>query len=330
MINTEQKIKPMTLEELTLAIDRLTRFKLPEEKYNRVFKEIISKYQIIPKISFKDYEKLTAPEISSMVENIFTYSLNRLNPEQLENSLYKTVIDLEKSIYNINDDTLNLMDTKIPYENILKLNKNTPLCKNLELLKQMQNSGKTPTQIRKKFKTKFPLEKIIIAEGITEEILLPTFAKLLHYDFDENGIELIAAGGKNQVAKDYIKLKDALNIPIVILLDADAKTIAETISDKLREFDKLILIEKGEFEDILPLNLISKAINYKFTNFFKIEDNEFNLEINRVADLEEIYRINGLGEFKKAEFAHNIKDVLDSTFDISDEIEHIIKEIKNT
>ena len=244
MINTEQKIKPMTLEELTLAIDRLTRFKLPEEKYNRVFKEIISKYQIIPKISFKDYEKLTAPEISSMVENIFTYSLNRLNPEQLENSLYKTVIDLEKSIYNINDDTLNLMETKIPYENILKLNKNTPLCKNLELLKQMQNSGKTPTQIRKKFKTKFPLEKIIIAEGITEEILLPTFAKLLNYDFDENGIELIAAGGKNQVAKDYIKLKDALNIPIVILLDADAKTIAETISDKLREFDKLILIEK--------------------------------------------------------------------------------------
>lgn len=330
MINTEQKIKPMTLEELTLAIDRLTRFKLPEEKYNRVFKEIISKYQIIPKISFKDYEKLTAPEISSMVENIFTYSLNRLNPEQLENSLYKTVIDLEKSIYNINDDTLNLMETKIPYENILKLNKNTPLCKNLELLKQMQNSGKTPTQIRKKFKTKFPLEKIIIAEGITEEILLPTFAKLLNYDFDENGIELIAAGGKNQVAKDYIKLKDALNIPIVILLDADAKTIAETISDKLREFDKLILIEKGEFEDILPLNLISKAINYKFTNFFKIEDNEFNLEVNRVADLEEIYRINGLGEFKKAEFAHNIKDVLDSTFDISDEIEHIIKEIKNT
>lgn len=330
MINTEQKIKPMTLEELTLAIDRLTRFKLPEEKYNRVFKEIISKYQIIPKISFKDYEKLTAPEISSTVENIFTYSLNRLNPEQLENSLYKTVIDLEKSIYNINDDTLNLMETKIPYENILKLNKNTPLCKNLELLKQMQNSGKTPAQIRKKFKTKFPLEKIIIAEGITEEILLPTFAKLLNYDFDENGIELIAAGGKNQVAKDYIKLKDALNIPIVILLDADAKTIAETISDKLREFDKLILIEKGEFEDILPLNLISKAINYKFTNFFKIEDNEFNLEINRVADLEEIYRINGLGEFKKAEFAHNIKDVLDSTLDISDEIEHIIKEIKNT
>ena len=34
----------------------------------------------------------------------------------------------------------------------------------------------------------FPIEKVVIAEGITEEILLPKFSQILNFDFDENGI----------------------------------------------------------------------------------------------------------------------------------------------
>ena len=328
MINQEIKIKAMNADELTLAIDRLTRFKLPDEKYNRVFKEIIAKYQISPKIGFKEYEKLSEKEIGSIVENIFNYSINLLSSENNVTELYKSIFKSENKIFNISDATRTLMSAKIPYEAILKINKDKELCKNLKFWKYFLSDNINPKSIRSKFKTRFPVEKIVLAEGITEEILLPKFADLLGYNFDENGVELIAAGGKNQVAKDYLKYKEALKIPIVILLDSDAKSVADTISSKLRSCDRLILIEKGEFEDILPLSLITKAINYKFANFYNITENEFNNEVSRVKNLEEIYRINGLGEFKKAEFAHNIDTVLSSISSVSGEIMKIIEEIK--
>ena len=322
------KIKPMSAGEMTLAIDRLTRFKFPEEKYNRVFREIISKHLICPKISFKEYSKLPAKEITNFIELIFAHSLNT---ETIEDSLGKFVYELETNLYKIDANTENLIKTKIPYEKIISLNMSNELCQNLKLLQKIYTESGDSFDIRKKYKTKFPLEKIVLAEGITEEILLPKFAQIMDYDFNENGIGVIAAGGKNQVAKEYLKLRERLKIPIIILLDADAKKIAETISIKLREEDKLILIEKGEFEDILPLKLLKKAINYSYKNIFSISVNDFSNKKGRVKDLEEIYRINGLGEFKKAEFANNINSLLkpsDKNF-ISDEIKAIIDEIKS-
>lgn len=326
-----EKIKPMSKDELILAIDRLTRFKLPEEKYNRVFREIISKYLIAPKISFKDYEKLTENEICTIIENIFQVSIN----ENLEKyTLYKDISNSDNQLFNISESTKKLMQTKIPYEFILnkhfdEYKKNTT-CKNLQFWYQYLNSNEAPTKIRFENKTMFPIEKIVLAEGITEEILLPKFAQIMEHDFDSNGITIIPAGGKNQVAKEYLKLRECVKIPIIILLDADATEVATKISNKLREHDSLILIEKGEFEDILPLSLLKKAINYKFINIFKIEEQDFSQSISRVKDLEEIYRINGLGEFKKAEFAHNIDTVLDknSINYVSTEIKNIINEIK--
>lgn len=328
MKTLEPKIKPMTKQELTLAIDRLTRFKLPEEKYNRVFREIIAKYQITPKIGFKDYEKLPPETICTLVENIFDYSVDSLCIKKEPCTLFKKIIELENNAFIVNEHTQKLMQAKIPYESILDINSNETLCLNLEFLKHLIKTPSNAKNIRKRYKTKFPIEKVIIAEGITEEILLPKFAQLLDYDFDKNGVQIVPAGGKNQVAKDYLKFRESLNIPIIILLDADAKSVAETISDKLREMDKLILIEKGEFEDILPLDLIEKAINYKFINLFKTSKNDFSDDVSMVNNLSEIYRINALGEFKKADFAHTIYNVLTSQNDISDEIRQIIDEIR--
>lgn len=329
MLQETLKTKPMTVEELTLAADRLTRFKFPEIKYNRVFKEMISKQLISPKISFKEYEKLDAQSICKLVEKIFEASLPA-SCKNLHCELYKKVIELEYKTFLINEQTQKLMQAKVPYEAILALNEGKNLSPNLEFLKHFSKSATNAEDIRKNFSTKFPIEKIIIAEGITEEILLPKFAKILGFDFDKNGVIVIPAGGKNQVAKDYLEYVHRVNIPIIILLDADAKTVAETISDKLRSIDKLILIKKGEFEDLLPEKLIEKAINYRFLNFFKVSKSDFSSEISRVKNLEEIYRVNGLGEFKKAEFAHNVEHVL--TFDseelISEEIKNIIEKIK--
>lgn len=325
-----EKIKPMSLEEMTLATDRLTRFKFPDNKYNRVFREILAKYLITPKISFKEYENLDYNEISYLIKKIFNFSLAQISDTKYSCELYKFIIKQDQSIFNISNETKKLMNTEIPYEAILGLNKEKKLCKNLEFLKIYLNKNENIKKLRKKYKTLFPIEKIVLAEGITEEILLPKFAQILNYDFEENGIIVIPAGGKNQVAKEYIKIKEQIKIPIIILLDADATEIAQKISNKQREEDKLILIEKGEFEDILPLNLLKEAINYQFINIFKISESDFSTEINRVKNLEEIYRINGLGEFKKAEFAHTINTVLNSkslNF-ISPEIKNIIHEIK--
>ena len=36
------KIKPLTKEQILISTDRLTRFKLPEERYLRVFGDIVS------------------------------------------------------------------------------------------------------------------------------------------------------------------------------------------------------------------------------------------------------------------------------------------------
>ena len=70
---------------------------------------------------------------------------------------------------------------------------------------------------------KFPIEKVILVEGLTEETLLPAFARFLGYDFYKNGVQVIPAGGKNQVVKMYYKLSQELKIPIFLLLDKDAE-----------------------------------------------------------------------------------------------------------
>jgi len=329
-----EKIKAMTLDEMLLAIDRLTRFKFPEEKYNRVFREIISKYVIVPKIGFKDYEKLGERDICEIVEQVFSYSISFFSSTQSNCELYKQVISFDKLLFKVQEQTLKLMNAKIPYEDILNIavseNKNL-YCKNLKFLNCLLEKKEAVNDIRFLHKTLYPIEKVVLAEGITEEILLPKFAQILGYDFDSNGVVVIPAGGKNQVAKEYIKLRERLNVPVVILLDADATEVANKISNKLRENDSLILIEKGEFEDILPFSLLKEAINYRFINILKIDESIFSLDVSRVKDLEEIYRINGLGEFKKAEFAHNIEIVLNenSIQFVSDEIKNIIEEIKN-
>lgn len=330
MNNQLLKIKKMTPDEMLLAIDRLTRFKFPEIKYNRVFKDILSKHLSTPQISHKIYETLSEKEICYLIEEVFKYSLADYDLHQAHSyNIFKIINTLENNLYTIDNSTKELMQAKIPYESILELNNNT-LCKNLQFLKALTKSKKPANIIRKNFSTKFPIEKIIITEGITEEILLPKFSEILNYDFNKFGVEIIAAGGKNQVAKDYLNLRDRIKVPIAVLLDADAQSTAEKISKKLRPFDKLLLIKKGEFEDILPLKLIKNAINYKFVNLFTVKDSDFEQNICRVKALEEIYRINGLGEFKKAEFAQDISTVLnktDSTL-ISEDIKLIINELK--
>ena len=199
---------------------------------------------------------------------------------------------------------------------------------NLRWLKKLQENLE-PQEIRNKFSTRFPISKVLLAEGITEEILLPKLGWLLGYDFDKMGIWVMGAGGKNQVVKTYYKLAEELKLPIFVLLDNDAKENLEQITPKLRSQDKIHLISSGEFEDLLPTNLILKTVNSEFQNFVTITEEEFNPELSTVNNLVEIFHIKGLHEFKKADFAQKVAENIFDVSDVSEEIKEIFEELSN-
>ena len=150
-------------------------------------------------------------------------------------------------------------------------------------------------------------------------------------DFFENGAMVIQAGGKNQVGKKYLKLLEEVKLPIKILLDNDAEEIRKILEEKLRKEDKLCLIKIGEFEDIIPLELIIDALNenFKYELKEKIKKSEF-AEKNTKA-LSEIYRTRGLGDFKKAEFAHLIEkyvEISKKAYNFDDLNKNILSVIK--
>lgn len=321
------KIKPLTKEQIIISIDRLTRFKPTEDKYLRVFKDIITANLISPKFKKKELDLIDYSVLAGLIEEIFNYSFEALNCPKLKNfSINKKLLKYEKSIFKLDKNIEKLVDNKIDYGAVIKIlseENNLPL--NLEWLKSLTKNN-NQVQDRMNLGLKFPVEKVILVEGITEEILLPKFARICGYDFDKAGIHLISAGGKNQVVKSFYQFSDILKIPIFVLLDNDAKENFDEIFPKLRKGDKVHVLECGEFEDLLPLNLIKRTINRHFKNYFTITIDDLRSDLPMTKKLEELFKTYGL-EFKKAEFASLVEKNIESEKDASAEICAILREI---
>ncbi|MBQ9688886.1 hypothetical protein IJV79_04550, partial [bacterium] len=73
------KIKPLSKQKIIISIDRLTRFKPTDEKYSRVFNEIILSNLLEPKFKKDELNKLDVKKIVELVEKIFDFSLKSLN-----------------------------------------------------------------------------------------------------------------------------------------------------------------------------------------------------------------------------------------------------------
>jgi len=319
------KIKPLTKQQIIISLDRLTRFKPTEEKYLRVFKDIIISNLISPKFKRSRLDLTDYDELRELAENIFNFSLIDLNISLSGNyAINKKLLEYEKSVFKFDKNVQKLLENKIDYFAALCLIDNVgvaiPPC-NLRWLKSLSEGG-DQRRNRANFRLKFPLEKIILAEGITEEILLPKFARLFGRDFDKDGIHLISAGGKNQVVKLFYKFADILKLPIFVLLDSDAKGNFEEIQPKLRPDDKVYVLKRGEFEDTLPLCLIKKTLNKHF-EFPPVSLSELRKNLPMTQILEEVFKQRGL-EFKKAEFAALLSKNILTSKDISPEIEEII------
>ncbi len=321
------KVKPLTKEQLTISIDRLTRFKNPEVKYLRVFGELITNNLIQPKYKKSDIEKMDSEEVKNLAELIINYSLENLGlPKDEDYIINQRLYDYEKSVYIISENIEKFLKNKINYKAFVTLiDENSP--KNLKWLKAL-GSHMDIKQERFKNSLRFPVEKVVIAEGATEETLLPEFAKRCGYDFDKEGIYVLSAGGKNQVVKLYYRLVDSLKLPIFVLLDKDAKENLEEIKPKLRSIDKIHLLACGEFEDLLPLELVQRTLDYQLNNISMMEKEMLNAPEPRVKILEEVFKTRGMHEFKKVEFAQMVKKNIKTNADISDEICEIINEIK--
>lgn len=316
------KYRKLSKEQIIISIDRLTRFKQTKEKYLRVFFDIIISGLIEPKYKKNDLYSLSTVQIKNLAEEIFN---NSFDTHFGDYSINRKLAEYENSIFKNDSDTQELLNNKFDYLSALKLIDNDCVV-NLKWLKSLAiNSNQI--EYRDKYYLKYPIEKVLLVEGITEEILLPAFSKYLGYDFYQKGIQIIPAGGKNQVVKMYYKLIEELKIPIFLLLDKDAEENIKQILPKLREIDKIHLVSCGEFEDLLPKSLIVKSVNNHFKNFSSITEADLYDNLSEVENLENIFKQKGLHEFKKADFAKLVKSNISDPSDISNEIKDIVKEI---
>jgi len=316
-----KKIKPLTKEQILISLDRLTRFKEPEKRFVRVFSDIITSNLIEPKYKKADLEKLDAESLTELGTEIINFSLNTLGLELKEDfSINQKIFDYEQTIFNLTTRDRTFLKNKINYFSAVELIPDEAVF-NLRWLKSLATNGKRERNL-------YPVEKVLLVEGITEEILLPEFAKILDFDFKRNGIFVISAGGKNQVVKYFYRFAQCLKVPIYVLLDSDARENYEQIQPRLRKIDKVHIITNGEFEDILPKNLVQKTINYETENISVGDTAELEKSSSTVEFLEDFFKNRGHHEFKKAEFANFVKENIADISDISPEIKEIIAELR--
>lgn len=316
------KFKIPEIEYIQICLDRLTRFKPVSERYIRVIDDVLSKYLIQTDEKLSDIQMPRKIELAQTILNSAAKNLTDLKLNEIIKN------DEEKIFYLTNEDR-EFLNSKIDFLALINLLDENTLPLNLKRLKFQNNL--TSNETREKYATLFPVSKVVLVEGITEEILLIEFAKILGLDFKKEGIFVLGAGGKNQVARKYYKLIEEIKIPIFILLDSDAKEIANLIIPKLRNKDKLHLIKTGEFEDILTGKLIKNALNFHFAQNMLNNENEFEENGHAVVELHDCFKNNGWGEFKKADFAKIIREYLHQAKNppVSDELKLITDEIKN-
>ena len=307
---------------IKISLDRLTRFKPVIERYERVVDDILHKFLISSaddKIS-----NLALEEKINLSSEIFNSALNKKTDLSLNEIIKKD----EEKIFYLTETEKKYLNSKIDFEAALDLFETDELPLNLQRLKLQKNLDSDET--RKKYSTLYPVKKAVLTEGITEETLLIEFAKILGVDFKKEGIFVLGAGGKNQVARKYYKMIEEIKIPVFILLANAAAEICELIKPKLSKIDSLYKIKSGEFEDILPKNLIKNALNFHFSQNLLSNGDDFEESNHTVENLNNCYKNNGWGEFKKADFAKIVREYILSAKNppVSDELIKITEEIK--
>jgi hypothetical protein len=321
----EIKFKEITKEERAVYLRRLLRFKYPPDKQRRVFEQILTTHSIEPKISKKVFNSMSWTDVNKFVSEIWNYN-------------YDGDFENNKALYA---DDVRCFNSRKMLEDLLctSLDEEPDLAKMPKLFEDLDCDYPLWAQSYDDFYFAFqsdnPLNmpylpdvafnKILLVEGATEEILIPKFAQILGYDLLKKGILLIASGGKNQVVKDYLFHRENLNLPIAIVLDSDAKEQHDSILSVLREQDEIMLLQEGEFEDLLCVDLILKALNSEFKNTAQFSKDDLSGDESMTHKLYELYKLKGVGEFKKVEFAKMILEAVENRTEIGEKLEKLVE-----
>lgn len=195
-------------------------------------------------------------------------------------------------------------------------------------------------ELRKLFSGGFLCEKVLLVEGQTEIILLPALAKLLNIDLIEISAYIDPCGGAQQVAKQYLNLRDTVSLPILCLLDGDAIEQAELISDSLRDCDRLLTLRKGEIEDLFLEETIFRCMQVYLSEMgyldsIVFEDIQNSSEAasegkthRRVEILDRLCRSRGLGDFDKVAFAKILAEKIEKP-EVPEEAKVILRQLKD-
>ncbi len=317
------KFKKIPKDYFPTILDRLTRFEPACIRYKRVFDDIINKFLISSDKSFSLDDKI------KIACEIFNSSLKLTNNDFYINDILQK---LENKYFYPNRLSEQYLSSEINISGALNLISDSSLnIKNLIWLKKINDSREEIEILRKKFSLLYPVEKILLCEGLTEFTLLKTVFSLFDFDLDKSGVSVLPCGGKNRVARKYWQMIEYVKIPFFILLDKDALSMKEIFSSKLRNIDRLYILNSGEFEDLIPKEILLKAINSDHPSEINCCQNDFT-ESSNVHNLELIFKKYGFGEYKKAKFASILNDFIMKNTNKNDflasEIPSIIKAIK--
>ncbi len=312
-IDKKLKFKIIPLDRLLIFANNLCKFKNPSIKFKKFFFEIFDKYLIEPKIKIKNFDNYQFSYLKDLLELVFNESVKFYFGENLDYKNFDLFYKDNFLIYKLNSLELNYIDLKLDFLTLYKYCQQQCSCNFKRIIKSNIPS----------------VNKIILVEGLTEELLLPKFSELCGYPFLDNGIKLIPCGGKTKVFDYYFDIISYVKIPVIVVFDSDAWELSVKLKSHIRDIDKMIILKSGEFEDLLLPSLIKKAINKEYQNYVNIEIKDIDKNLPKVKALEKLFKEKSLGEFSKSKFAKIILSVLSRKSQLSQYSKYIIDIIKS-
>jgi hypothetical protein len=177
---------------------------------------------------------------------------------------------------------------------------------------------------------------ILLVEGVTELILLPTIARALGKSFEKQAVFLVAAGGANKLARRYQQMAQTIKLPIFSLLDADAVEQSILVKQSQRECDRLFVLEQGEIEDTLDDATFVAALN-AYTQRFLASSGAIELaelraypRHRKVDKAKLLLRRRASMDFDKVAFAKIVTEFLHKIENIPFELRNIIDTIERS
>ena len=318
------KFKRISEDEQKVYVRRFVRFKYPVDKRQRVYSQVLTSHTIEPKISKKVFDTLLPAKVDELVSLVWNGSFSR--KVQFNQAFFENEVRCFSSKKMLEDIFGMALDEKPDCILLRKI----IVAAGYDYPELAHNYDEFYIALQRQYPLDLPdfeiahINKVLLVEGATEEILLPKFAKLLGFDFEKEGVFLVASGGKNQVVKDYLANRENLNLPMGVVLDNDAKEQYDSIKSISRSQDDIFLIEEGEFEDLLDENLIVKALNEEFKNVAQVDVADLQGDSPMCDKLYNLYKLKGFGEFKKVEFAKIIFEAISDKNEIGGKFQKLM------